>query len=212
MYSTDSLPTLANALNISDNGSGTGSFLCFLGGLSELTTYYARAYATNRKGTSYGNQIIFETPKNPNQFVFFKDQYTDTTFGSSILETYPHYRAYFTNNLTLPEGIFLYIQIDSVYGTAKFVNDTAEINLHAGDTVHILNTGNDYRLYTPAYYDNWGNFLYNSECWYSVKVGGMANTPDNTYYCNFYLDRSLSNTSDFWRFYTDYRQQCNFAH
>ncbi len=217
VYSTDSLPTLANSFNSPNNTFSPGIFGCFLQGLSELTTYYARAYATNSKGTSYGNQLVFQTPKNPNEFIFFKDQYTDTTFGSRIpLETFPHNSAVFTNNLILPQGIFMYVQIDSVYGVVNFgnVNDTTKINinLQQGDTVHIMNDGNSYQLYTPPYYDNWGNYMHDSQCWYSVKIGGIASTPDNTYYCNFYLDFATTNVFDFWRFYTDTRHQCNFDH
>ena len=43
------------------SGSGTGSFSCDLTGLSAGTTYYIRAYATNSKGTAYGEQNSFTT-------------------------------------------------------------------------------------------------------------------------------------------------------
>lgn len=43
------------------NGTGTGSFSCIITGLSQGTTYYVRAYATNTAGTAYGNQINFTT-------------------------------------------------------------------------------------------------------------------------------------------------------
>lgn len=39
----------------------TGSFTSQLTGLSANTTYYVRAYATNEKGTAYGDQISFTT-------------------------------------------------------------------------------------------------------------------------------------------------------
>lgn len=44
------------------NGDGTGTFTSNLTGLTNGTTYYVRAYATNSKGTSYGNEITFITP------------------------------------------------------------------------------------------------------------------------------------------------------
>jgi len=48
---------------INDNSvtseTGTGEFAVTLTGLTEGTTYYARAYATNSKGTRYGNCINF---------------------------------------------------------------------------------------------------------------------------------------------------------
>lgn len=43
------------------DGSGTGSFTSSLTGLSEDTTYYVRAYATNSAGTAYGSTVIFTT-------------------------------------------------------------------------------------------------------------------------------------------------------
>jgi len=42
-------------------GSGTGLFSAQLTGLAPGTTYYARAYAINVKGTSYGDTISFTT-------------------------------------------------------------------------------------------------------------------------------------------------------
>ena len=59
VYSTSTSPTLSNtALTI---GSGTGSFSGTLTGLSPITTYYIRAYATNSAGTAYGNEVSFTT-------------------------------------------------------------------------------------------------------------------------------------------------------
>ncbi len=58
-WSTGSNPTLSNNKTI--NGSGTGSFTSNLTGLAPGITYYVRAYATNKAGTSYGNEIQFST-------------------------------------------------------------------------------------------------------------------------------------------------------
>jgi uncharacterized protein (TIGR02145 family) len=43
------------------DGKGTGSFESEITGILENTTYYVRAYATNKEGTSYGNQVEFTT-------------------------------------------------------------------------------------------------------------------------------------------------------
>jgi len=59
-WSTSPNPTIANSLT--SNGTGLGSFVSNLAGLSPGTTYYVRAYATNQSGTGYGNQITFTTP------------------------------------------------------------------------------------------------------------------------------------------------------
>lgn len=58
-YSTSSNPTISNSKVAS--GNGTGSFSVTLSGLSSSTTYYIRAYATNSKGTAYGEQLSFTT-------------------------------------------------------------------------------------------------------------------------------------------------------
>lgn len=50
-------PTIANTHTF--DGSGSGSFISQLTGLTTFTGYYVRAYATNSAGTSYGNQVSF---------------------------------------------------------------------------------------------------------------------------------------------------------
>ena len=63
VYSTSQNPTTANSKVTS--GSGTGSFSVNLTNLVEGTIYYVRAYATNEKGTAYGNQVVFTTLEAP---------------------------------------------------------------------------------------------------------------------------------------------------
>ena len=62
VYSTVSNPVINNIYHTTKVvGSGTGSFSVNLTNLVEGTTYYVRAYATNEKGTAYGNQVVFTT-------------------------------------------------------------------------------------------------------------------------------------------------------
>ena len=58
-YATTANPTTANSTVA--NGSGTGTFVANITGLTASTPYYVRAYATNSVGTAYGNQISFTT-------------------------------------------------------------------------------------------------------------------------------------------------------
>ena len=58
-WSIDSNPTIENDKTI--DGEGVGSFQSVLSGLSQNTTYYVRAYATNSKGTAYGEEVTFKT-------------------------------------------------------------------------------------------------------------------------------------------------------
>ena len=58
-WSTSQNPTIED--NKTTNGGGIGSYSSYLSNLSDKTTYYVRAYATNEKGTSYGEEKSFTT-------------------------------------------------------------------------------------------------------------------------------------------------------
>lgn len=59
VWSTDANPDLTD--NIIPGGTGTGSFVSNLTGLTVNTAYHVRAYATNSAGTAYGSDIQFKT-------------------------------------------------------------------------------------------------------------------------------------------------------
>jgi len=75
-YATTTNPTISNS--IVSTGTGTGSFTSSITGLTQNTTYYVRAYATNTYGTSYGSQISFKTLNVPT---------VTTTAASSVTQT-----------------------------------------------------------------------------------------------------------------------------
>lgn len=58
-YGTEAAPTVAGSK--SSNGTGVGTFSAQLAELTPGTVYFARAYATNEVGTSYGSEITFTT-------------------------------------------------------------------------------------------------------------------------------------------------------
>lgn len=58
-YSTQPNPTINDY--VINSGSGNGSYISDLINLQSYTIYYARAFATNNSGTSYGNEISFTT-------------------------------------------------------------------------------------------------------------------------------------------------------
>ena len=70
-YSTSANPTTSD--NVEKSGSGVGNYTVDLYGLSDGTTYYVRAYAINEKGTSYGEELSFQT------YAFGKPTVTTTT-------------------------------------------------------------------------------------------------------------------------------------
>ena len=62
-WSTKEIPTITDSKTT--DGTGTGSFNSSITGLSPMTTYFIRAYATNSNGTTYGNQAITKTKEAP---------------------------------------------------------------------------------------------------------------------------------------------------
>ena len=66
--STAHNPTIDLATRTS-NGSGVGSYTININGLTALTTYYVRAYATSSMGTSYGNEVTFTTKEAGSTFI-----------------------------------------------------------------------------------------------------------------------------------------------
>lgn len=59
-WSTTNAPSIENGNHLS-NGNGTGTFSITMSGLSPNTVYYVRAFATNVRGTSYGEEKQFTT-------------------------------------------------------------------------------------------------------------------------------------------------------
>jgi uncharacterized protein (TIGR02145 family) len=62
-YGTSSNPTISGSVIV--NGSGLGTYNSTITGLTALTSYFVRAYATNSVGTAYGNEVSFSTPPIP---------------------------------------------------------------------------------------------------------------------------------------------------
>jgi len=58
-WSTSENPTISNSKTT--DGTGLGAYASNMTGLSPNTTYYVRTYATNTKGTTYGQQRSFIT-------------------------------------------------------------------------------------------------------------------------------------------------------
>jgi len=61
-WSTNTNPDITD--NHTNDGNRTGEFTSSLIGLTENTTYYVRAYATNSAGTKYGDEVSFITNEN----------------------------------------------------------------------------------------------------------------------------------------------------
>jgi hypothetical protein len=68
VYGTMHNPTVEDDTRKTVSGSGTGEFFVNITDLVTGTTYYARAYARNSKGTVYGQEVNF-VPNDPNVVV-----------------------------------------------------------------------------------------------------------------------------------------------
>ncbi len=79
-WSTSSGPTTAGSHTI--DGTGTGTFVSNITGLTGGTLYYVRAYATNSVGTSYGNELTFTTLNLPTVTTAAITNITQTTATS----------------------------------------------------------------------------------------------------------------------------------
>ena len=83
-WATTQNPTTSNSKTT--NGTGSGSLISNLTGLSSNTTYYLRAYAINSAGTTYGTEISFKTA-NPTSGTFTDidgNTYHYVTIGTQV--------------------------------------------------------------------------------------------------------------------------------
>ncbi len=62
-WSTSHNPTISSSH--ASNGLGAGSYTVQMSGLTAGATYFVRAYAVNRFGTAYGNEVSFTTTQIP---------------------------------------------------------------------------------------------------------------------------------------------------
>ena len=61
VWDTISEPTLEKNCGSYSDGPGTGYFLAYMNGLTKNTSYFVRAYAINKYGVAYGNEVRFST-------------------------------------------------------------------------------------------------------------------------------------------------------
>lgn len=82
-WSTAENPTTSDSKTT--DGTGKGTYTSNLTELSPNTQYYARAYATNSKGTAYGEQRAFKT-----QELDICTKVTDVVFRRYLIENYDY--------------------------------------------------------------------------------------------------------------------------
>lgn len=129
-WNTNGNPTVAD--NNTTDGSGTASFTSSISGLRANTTYYVRAYATNRKGTEYGSVRSFKTLE-------------DSSGGQNekIFKVYPIVTVKRPNcdkeSITTNSYIRLYESYENDGITVKYKNGS--YSTHIGSEYYILRRG-----------------------------------------------------------------------
>jgi len=151
-WSTSRNPTISD--NITNNGSGTGPFKSTITGLQQGTTYYLRAYATNKMGTAYGVEFKFFTKFLSSQCITTVSDFDGNEYNTVLIGT----QCWMQENLK----------------TTRY-NDGQAIPLETDNSAWS-------NLSTPAYcyYSNDKNInkdtygaLYN---WYTVNTGKLCPT------------------------------------
>lgn len=145
------------------SGAGLGQFTCNLTDLQDGTTYYARAYAVNAKGTAYGEEVSFTTLKAPfengHEYVDLglSVKWATMNVGASKAEDYGSYFAWgeTTTKTTYNWSTYKYCNgsydsltkynTNSSYGT---VDNKTQLEL-SDDAAHV-NWGGAWRMPTDA--------------------------------------------------------------
>lgn len=125
-WSTSPMPTI-NDNNANVNNT-IGNFMTQLTNLSENTTYYVRAYATNEKGTAYGEEKSFTTldKYNGHEYVDLGLpsglKWATCNVGADKPEDYGDYYAWGKTEPKLPStsSHSNYIPIDDISGEAQY--------------------------------------------------------------------------------------------
>ena len=166
------------------SGSGTGEFTCNLANLQPNTIYYVRAYATNEKGTAYGEELNFTTSK---QIVL---PTVTTSAVSQITET----TAVAGGNVT-SDGNATVTERGVVYSTKQnpTISDNKKLNgSGVGSFVcDLTNLQPNTTYYVRAYAVNSMGTAYGEEVSFTTKE--QSSTPNNgTENGHEYVDLGLS--------------------
>lgn len=136
-WNTSPAPTVEH--HKTTDGAGNGSFASTISGLTDGTVYYVRAYATNKAGTAYGNEVKFITPVTDVE----GNVYKTTQIGNQVWMAENLKTTKFKNNTAIPQVT------DSVTWMSLttpaytwYRNNTANKNLGGLYTWYTVATGN----------------------------------------------------------------------
>jgi starch-binding outer membrane protein SusE/F len=150
-WSTNANPSVTD--NVIAGGTGTGSFVSNLTGLTLYTTYHVRAYATNSKGTVYGADKQFTTLANTRTWNV-PGNYVEASYpGAGLSNWSPGSSPQVKSTITAPDAIEGYVYMAGASNEWKFAtqNDWSGPNYGAGSTPGTLSeTGGN--IISPAGY------------------------------------------------------------
>ncbi len=150
-YGKSANPTIADSKTT--DGAGMGSFVSSLTGLSGLTTYYVRAYATNSAGTAYGNEITFTTLVSTREWYVPGDYVAASYPGSGLADWSPDKSPMVKSIEANPNNVEGYVYMANASNNWKFASkpNWDGPNYGAGATAGTLSeTGDNINL--PAGY------------------------------------------------------------
>lgn len=81
-YSIYENPTLSDSVRLA--GTGIGRYTCEMTNLTNATTYYIRAFATNSEGTSFGDVLTIRTVEHPMLATVTTDEVSDITINTAV--------------------------------------------------------------------------------------------------------------------------------
>jgi hypothetical protein len=163
-YGTSDTPTISDNVVAATNNST--NFTCTLSGLSAVTTYYVRAYATNAKGTAYGETMVFETTDHDWVDLGLSVKWATYNVGATAPEEYGSYFAwgettpkttYNWSTYKYAKGSFTTLTkycCDANYGYNGFTDNLT--TLEAIDDAATQNWGGKWRMPTDT---EWGELV-----------------------------------------------------
>lgn len=161
--STKRNPTIEDRC-IESSSVGVGYFTCNADNLSSNTIYYVRAYATNKKGTTYGEEKSFKTkePEKQGKWIYYDNGVYESSFAYAVnspiywgvcfpntyLENYEGYRL---------NKVLLYIYSSNAYKVnmevyVGGVNSPGNMVLHSEARVSSTSTINTWEDFQIAKY------------------------------------------------------------
>jgi hypothetical protein len=215
MYSTSSSFSTYSTTTINANAVA-GTYTTTISGLSELTTYYVKAFATNTAGTTYGPTINFSTPVLPltvgttyqGGIIFYLFQSGEPGYvagqthgliaSSSDLSTYTDWK----NN-----GGFTNIATGTGLGTG-LANTNAIISSHGSSATYAAGRA---RAYDVGGYTDWylpsRDELYKMHISIGQGANNIANMRSETYWSSsqsdsmqaYYMFAQSGNINTVWK-------------